>query len=198
MIAWERSARAHGAGPYALVHADYHWDAINDFHQDEAPRDQLFAADLTQLQMMVGEGNWIRYDSFIAPAVLRGLITQVHFFCLQDDDEPGLDDALLHSTGVRQILHPDVQSLAQVDSGMPLIFDLCLDLFNRSDQMYTSDLWSDAEIRAFLDHVRPLIERASIVTVSLSFGYSGTEADTRRLAADVLPLIRRWRSEIRI
>ena len=75
-----------------------------------------------------------------------------------------------------------------------MIFDLCLDLFNRSDKWAIGDLWTDEDIRDFLEQVRPVIERAALVTVSLSFEHSGTEADTRHLAALVLPPIVQWRS----
>ncbi|HDV6325032.1 TPA: UPF0489 family protein [Burkholderia cenocepacia] len=194
LLVWEQFAQARGIRPFSLVHADYHWDAINDFHQNVEQRDALLAAEPLELCALIREGNWIRYDSFIAPAVIRGLVNDVHFFCMQDDDEPGLDSELLSSTGARQTLYGDAVALSQTNFDAPLIFDLCLDLFNRSDEFYTSDLWSDAEIVTFLEHVRPFIEQAMVVTVSLSFGYSGSEADTRRLAALVLPHLEQWRS----
>lgn len=61
----------------------------------------MLAAELPDLGAMICEDTWIRYDSFIAPAVIRGLVGDVHFFCLQDDDAPGLDAELLNSTGAR-------------------------------------------------------------------------------------------------
>ncbi|SOT45992.1 UPF0489 family protein [Burkholderia cenocepacia] len=194
LLVWEQFAHTHGIRPYSLVHADFHWDAINDFYQNAQQRDALLAAGLPELDAMIREGNWIRYDSFIAPAVIRGLVSDVHFFCLQDDDAPGLDAELLNSSGARQSLHEEAVALSQANFDAPLIFDLCLDLFNRSDQWYTGELWSDAEVTTFLEQMRPVIERALVVTVSLSFGYSGSEADTRRLTALVLPRLEQWRS----
>lgn len=194
LLVWEQFAQVRGIRPFSLVHADYHWDAINDFHQNVEQRDALLAAEPLELCALIREGHWIRYDSFIAPAVIRGLVNDVHFFCMQDDDEPGLDSELLISTGARQTLYEDAVALSQTNFDAPLIFDLCLDLFNRSDEFYTSDLWSDAEIVTFLERVRPFIEQAMVVTVSLSFGYSGSEADTRRVAALVLPRLEQWRS----
>ncbi|KVT57063.1 hypothetical protein [Burkholderia ubonensis] len=85
-------------------------------------------------------------------------------------------------------------ALSQANFDAPLIFDLCLGLFDRSDQWYTGELWSDAEITTFLEQMRPVIDQALVVTVSLSFGYSGAEADTRRLTALVLPRLEQWRS----
>lgn len=197
LLVWERFAREQGIRPFSLMHADFHWDAVNDFYQNEAQRDQMLTADLPALEAMIREGNWIRYDSFIAPAVMRGLVSDVHFFCLQDDDEPGLDEELLNSSGARQTIHEEAAALSHAKFDAPLIFDLCLDLFNRSDQWLTGDLWSNAEVTAFLEQVRPVIEQAQLVTVSLSFGCSGSEADTRQLAALVLPLIEQWRSAAR-
>jgi len=66
-LVWERFAQARGIRPFSLVHADFHWDAINDFYQNVEQRDALLAADLHDLGAMIREGNWIRYDSFIAP-----------------------------------------------------------------------------------------------------------------------------------
>ena len=194
LLVWEQFAHTHCIRPYSLVHADFHWDAINDFYQNAQQRDALLAAGLPELDAMIREGTWIRYDSFIAPAVIRGLVSDVHFFCLQDDDAPGLDAELLNSSGTRQTLHAEAVALSRANFDAPLIFDLCLDLFNRSDQWYTGELWSDAEITTFLEQMRPVIERALVVTVSLSFGYSGSEADTRRLTALVLPRLEQWRS----
>jgi len=126
--------------------------------------------------------------------VIRGLVSDVHFFCLQDNAAQGLDAELLISSGARQTLHEEAVALSQANFEAPLIFDLCIDLFNRSDQWDTGELWSDAEIATFIEQMRPVIEQALIVTVSLSFGYSGSEADTRRLAALVLPRLEQWRS----
>lgn len=122
-------------------------------------------------------------------------MTEVHFFCKQTNTEPGLGEELLIDTGAREYLHNDVREFADTEFAGPVIFDLCLDLFNRSDMWATGDLWSDDEIREFLERVHPVIERAVVVTVSLSFDYSGTENDTRHLAALVLPFIMRWRSD---
>lgn len=69
----------------------------------------------------------------------------------------------------------------------PILFDICLDLFNKSDQWEEGDLWEDHEIVEFLEKTSPYIEGADIVTVSFSFGYSGTTDDTKQLAALVLP-----------
>lgn len=119
----------------------------------------------------------------------------MHFLCKQDDgSDVGIDHELLARSGTRQFIHHDPEALSKQTFSSPLIFDLCLDLFNDSDKWYQGDIWSDHDIRAFLDITRPLIQKARLVTVSLSFGYSGTEDDTRRLAKMVLPMLTQWRS----
>lgn len=194
-LVWTRFGFERGIGRFSLVHADRHWDGINDFYENEEARGRLLSADLTEIETMVRNEERIQYDSFIAPAVIRKLVTEVHFFCKQTGTDPGLGERLLTDTGAREYMHDDAGQLAQVQFDGPVIFDLCLDLFNRSNMWATGDLWTDEDIRAFLHSVRPVIERAALVTVSLSFNYSGTEADTRHLAALVVPLIVQWRSE---
>ncbi|WP_322047425.1 UPF0489 family protein [Paraburkholderia sp. J67] len=194
-LVWTRVGFERGIGPFSLVHADYHWDGINDFNENDEARDDLLTADLPEIETMVRNEEGVQFDSFIAPAVLRKLVTEVHFFCKQADTEPGLDEQLLIETGARQYMHDNADQLAKLDFDGPVIFDLCLDLFNRTDRWATGDLWGDDEIQAFLQSVRPVIERAAVVTVSLSFDYSGTEADTRHLAELVVPQIMQWRSE---
>lgn len=196
LLAWERHAEEACGKPYTLIHADYHWDGVDDFFDSTTAQESLRDSDLADLEAMIASGEWIRYDSFIAPAVRRGLLAEVHFFCLEDEDnEEGLDEDLCVQFGVRQVLHVSPESLAAVKSDRPIIFDLCLDLFNDSnDQEFEGDLWTDEEVVGFLDEVSHLICSAELVTISLSFGYSGSEDDTRHLAALVVPKILALRS----
>lgn len=182
---WE-TERTHSS--YTLVHADYHWDGCYDFHDLPEEEAQLIAAPSQRIAELVAEGEMISYDSFIAPAVKRGLIHTVHFYCLQrGPGDDALDEDFLQDCGATQIIHLDAQSLAAAKLVGPTIFDLCLDLFNRSDNWAEGALWPDTEVLAFMAMVRPLIKQAELVTVSLSFNYSGTAADTRHLAKLVLP-----------
>ena len=72
----------------------------------------------------------------------------------------------------------------------PLIFDLCLYLFNHADDLeFEGVLWTDADVLEFLEATSSHILTAAVVTISLSFGYSGTEEDTRHLAQLVVPRI---------
>ncbi len=196
LVAWDRAAKGSDK-PYVLVHADFHWDSCYDAHGSPPVEARLINADAADLFKLVQANNWIRYDSFIAPAIVRGLVSEVHFLCKQQDDyDVGIDEDLLHRFHATQHLHETSASLIDVAQGRPLIFDLCLDLFNRSNvMMYKGDLWSDDEILAFLETVKGLVQQARIVTVSLSFGYSGTEDDTRHLAELVLPRLHAWRRE---
>jgi hypothetical protein len=189
LVAWERHRVA--GQRYVLLHADFHWDGVDDFRPDGSPREALLAAGVDDLVAMTADEEYIRFDSFIAPAVRRGLLSEVHFFCKEDDsNEVGLDADLCAQAGVQQVVHDDVESLAHLDPTGPLIFDLCLDLFNHADDLeFEGDLWTDADVLEFLEATSSHILTAAVVTISLSFGYSGTEEDTRHLAQLVVPRI---------
>jgi hypothetical protein len=189
---WETERKSSG---YTLIHADYHWDACYDFYDLPDDEADLIAASPQRICELTAEGELIRYDSFIAPAIRRGLIHTVHFYCLQDGlGDNALDEKFLLACGAKQIIHSDGKSLALAQISGPTIFDLCLDLFNRSDQFAEGDLWPDVEILEFLETVRQLIKQAELVTVSMSFNFSGTEADTRHLSQLVLPIVLAFRA----
>lgn len=189
-LVWEAHKQKTNGQSYALLHADFHWDGIDDFHENVDAQRDLAVADLGALHAMVEEDAYIRYDSFIAPAVRRGTLSELHFFCLQDDGgDKGVDIDLCEQFGIRQVHHENVQTLAAVVPEHPLIFDLCLDLFNRSNMYYQGELWDDAEIEAFLESIRHHVRLAELVTISLSFGCSGTKEDTRYLAELVVPRV---------
>lgn len=183
LVAWERQRVA--GQRYVLLHADFHWDGVDDLGPDGSPRDALLAAEVDDLVAMTAAEEYIRFDSFIAPAVRRGLLSEIHFFCKENDsNEVGLDADLCAQAGVQQVVHDDIESLARLDPVGPLIFDLCLDLFNHADDMeFEGDLWTDADVLRFLEATSSHIRAAAIVTISLSFGYSGTEEDGNYHAA---------------
>jgi hypothetical protein len=190
---WHRFRVASGLPQFSLLHADYHWDGGSDFYGSEENEQKILNADEAGLQQLIQEENLIRYDSFIAPAVLRGYLSEVHFFCRQDEYDIGIDEDLLARTQTTQVIHDSVEALAAQEFSSPLIYDLCLDLFNKSKMYYGSDIWPDEEIVDFLDACKHIVAKAELVTVSLSFGYSGTKADTRRLTKLVLPKLEEWR-----
>lgn len=183
---WETERKSDS---YTLVHADFHWDAVYHFNFDPKKEAQLIAASPELIAELVAEGKWITYESFIAPAIRRGTIHTVHFFCLQDDGENGLDNSILAKCDFKQVFHSSAKSLAAAKITGPFIFDLCLDLFNRSDEAEVGDLWSDDDIRTFIETVSHLIRMAEMVTISMSFGYSGDSSDTQHLASLVVPEI---------
>lgn len=192
LLIWEQHRLRVRGRRYSLMHADYHWDSTDDFRDNEEAQAELEAADSDGLRAMTAVGERITYDSFIAPAVRRALFSEIHFYCLQDDSEP-LDEDLCEEFQTTQHLHSDATSLAAAVPVGPLVFDLCLDLFNRSDNFAEGDLWSDAEVLAFLEANKHHIQAAELVTISLSFGYSGTADDTRHLAELVVPRVVEWR-----
>lgn len=193
LLIWEQHRLRASGGRYSLIHADYHWDSTDDFRDDEDAQAELDAADSDGIRAMTAVGERITYDSFIAPAVRRGLLSEIHFYCLQNDSEP-LDKSLCEEFKTPQHLHDDAASLANAVTVGPLFFDLCLDLFNRTDNFEEGDLWSDAEVISFLETIKHHIQAAELVTISLSFGYSGSVDDTRHLAELVVPRMVGWRT----
>lgn len=190
---WDSVCRPLRLQPVSLVHADYHWDAVNDFHSLPEEERKLQYLDADALFQIIKAGELIRYDSFIAPAVIRGLVSDLHFFCKQENVDAGLDPDLLRRYGVKQTFHRTADSLSAAQFERPVVFDLCLDLFNRSDVCYQGDIWPAGAIKSFLESARAAVLQADLVTISLSFGYSGTADDTRRLAELIVPTLQKWR-----
>lgn len=149
LLVWTRFGLERGIERFSLVHADHHWDGVNDFHEREAERARLQAADLAEIEAMVRNKEFIQCDSFIAPAVIRKLVTEVHFFCTQMDTEAGLGEKLLIDTGAREYMHYDAGQLAKVQFNEPVIFDLCLDLFNRTNKWATGISGPTTRLMAF-------------------------------------------------
>ncbi len=191
LCVWERSCIPGNA--YSLVHVDYHWDAIYDFVENSSAEEMLIEASREQLESLIKSEENIQYDSFIVPALVRGLLNEIHFFCFQKDSDEGVYQPILDRFGCAQLFHRDSKELRTLKVGEHLLFDFDLDVFNRSDYEYGSDLWSDTEIEEFLDDCKPLVQNASVVTISMSYGCSGTPEDTRMLAERVVPLFLEWR-----
>jgi len=187
LLAWERE-RSPGQR-YALLHADYHWDANDNVGDDEAQAQVFGAVGLDEIESLTKDDALVRCDSFISAAIRRGFISEVHFYCKQDEADVGLNQSLCDDYQTVQTSHPDADALAQVKPSVPIIFDLCLDLFNLSKNCDGADLWPDEDVVGFIEAVAHHIKAAAMVTVSLSFGYSGSEDDTRHLARLVVPRI---------
>lgn len=195
LLAWEQHRVGKQEQCYTLVHADYHWDGVDDFRDSPEAQEALSAATLGDIEQMTASEERIQYDSFIAPAVRRGLLNELHMYCLQDDgSDKGVDQELCDAMGVKQVLHPDVESLAAVQPNAPLIFDLCLDLFVDGTAPYgEGSPWPDEDVLDFLEAMGTHLAAAEVVTVSLSFGCSGTVKVTRHLASIVMPRILSFR-----
>ena len=190
---WEmHRAQTGSQDRYDLLHFDYHFDAINDFHDNPAMVEALKAADIQEVTEWVAnsEDPYIRYDSFIAPAIIRGLLNDVHFFCRQTDTDPGIYGDFPGEYGCRQLFYDSINAASEAEVRRPFIFDLCLDLFNLDQTTwYQGELWPLEQVHEALDAWRTLIAGDDILTISLSFGYSGTADHTRTLAEMVIPRI---------
>jgi hypothetical protein len=109
LYVWESFKLQVQGDRFTLAHADYHWDGIYDFQCDPEQERKLLAADLGDLRIFIEEDEWIKYDSFIAPAVARGLFDTLHFYCLQHDVcDIGIDENVRNRVGVNQVIHNDL------------------------------------------------------------------------------------------
>jgi len=143
---------------------------------------------------LIRKEDLIQYDSFIGPALARELINDIHFLCFQEDEDEGFTEEELEKYNTKQTIHGMVDTLKKIEIKQPLLFDFCLDVFNRSDYDYQSDLWADEEIEVLLLECKPLVKKAKVVTVSMSYGCSGTEEDTKILTEKVVTLFLGWRN----
>ena len=191
LFAWESSLRpllGHERG--ILAHRDYHLDACNDFTSAPDVERLLRASGAAECADLTAGRDLVKCDSFIVPAILRGLVRDVHFFCRETDPAPGVYEEWLDSYDGPQFYHARLEDLLAAVAGKAVLFDLCLDLFNNlANKSYRGELWPDAEVTRLIDGCGELIRRALLVTVSLSFSHSGKESDTRHLARVVLPRV---------
>jgi hypothetical protein len=171
-----------------LFHVDYHWDGADDFSGDE---DSLIGllSDPKALKKVISEDRMIRKDSFISPAVRGHFFKDIHFYCYQRNIEPGLNPEILIHNRVRQYIHPDISTALNYINPVDTALDLDVDIFNRSTYFGHGDVWANDEILSFLDTLKDLVQKAPLITIALSYCYSGTEADTHRLAELILPWI---------
>ncbi len=186
---WECfSHRNQGRLPLALIHADQHWDGVNDFFKPSDEARLRSIRTIEEISDLASRASLVRKDSFIAPAIIRGIINEIHFYCFQTDTEPGLDKPLLKKHNSKQFIHHELNSLIERPPKGSL-FDLDLDLFNRSEMWEEGNLWENKEILHFLDICSGIIGSSSLVTIAMSFGYSGSRDDTRYLTELVVPRI---------
>jgi hypothetical protein len=186
---WERFFhRNPGRLPLALIHADQHWDGINDFLKPSDEATLRSIRTIEEIFALVSGASLVRKDSFIAPAIIRGIINEVHFYCSQTDTEPGLDKPLLKKHNSKQFIHRKLNSIIErLPKGS--LFDLDLDLFNRSEMWEEGNLWENKEIVHFLDTCSGIIRSSCLVTIAMSFGDSGSREDTKYLTELVVPRV---------
>lgn len=173
--------------PIPLIHLDYHWDAVNDFQNDKSIQ-KLLHADYQGIQNLISEG-YIRKDSFIAPAIIKGYIDQVYFYCKQYDGEIGFYQPFLEKYNAAQANNQNLDFVQNMASQNSILFDLDLDLFNKSDMYSEGDLWHVDEIFDLIQKCSDAIKNALVITIAMSFGYSGTKKDTVELVRQIIPRI---------
>ena len=171
LLGWDKSCKRR---PAILVHLDWHWDGINDFGDNQDYYDRLLDANThEELRHLIAEDGLVRRESFISPAIIKGITDEVHFFCLQKNTQRGLDARLLQKHRANEFRHDSIQGLVHAldNTNKPLIVDLDLDLFNRDTPFYAdgAKLWGS--ITAFLGLLHHLFERAEVVTIAKSPGF---------------------------
>lgn len=181
---------------YKLVHVDYHWDAVYDFWDNNELETKMLSSTAEQLKLYIENEDHIQYDSFIGPAIARRIINEIHFLCYQDDGgDKGFYLPILDKFDCSQTIHENSSDLSDLVDDKPLIFDFCLDVFNRSEYNYESDLWSDEDIDNLLNDCKELVQSANVVTISMSYGCSGTAEDTKLLTERVVHTFIQWRND---
>lgn len=194
---WELNRGVFNDCKAPIIHIDYHWDAGDDFYNSPDKEAEFKSLTLNELKSLVQEGNRIRYDSFICPAIIRGISNEVHFLCFQGDGaDEGIYEGSLNKHNAHQYIYRSSTELKKLNIKTPYIFDFCIDVFNRSEKYYTGVIWSMEEIEGLLSDIKHLVIGASIVTISMSYGYSGTKEDTSRLTKHILERFCDWREKL--
>jgi hypothetical protein len=178
--------------PRTLFHVDYHWDGADDFTDDDDTLITLLSTP-EQLKKVLSEDRLIRKDSFIAPAIRAEFFEEIHFLCYQRNIEQGLDPDVLIKQPVRQYIHPDISPAIRLLKPDRTALDLDADIFNRSTFFGRGDLWPDESIRQFLTGLKNVIKSSPLITIALSYCYSGSEQDTHHLSELILPIILSFR-----
>ena len=126
LYCWEKY-REKNKIPSTLVHLDYHWDACNDYGKNESTIRDM---NLDKMQDVIIENTYIRKDSFIAPAIIRGYIKRVDFHCLEKVNAVGLDNDFLNRYNAIEHVHEKMEDLILAIGNQEIILDLDLDIFN--------------------------------------------------------------------
>lgn len=170
--------------PIDLYHFDYHWDAVNDFNCIKSLSD-ISQNKRSEMYRLVIE-DYIPKDGFIAPAIIKGFFNEIHFYCKQCDTQIGFSTNFLKTYSSNQYVYRCIEDLVATKPKKTYAFDLDIDLFNDSGMYLEADLWPKSKQDEFFSTCESLIRNASIITIAMSFGYSGTKEDTISLAEYVL------------
>ena len=173
--------------PITLYHFDYHWDAVNDFTCETA-LSSISQNKLSEMYRLLKE-DYILKDGFIAPAIIKCFFNEIHFYCKQKDTQVGFSTEFLKDCASKQYIHKSIEDITSTKINKKYAFDLDIDLFNDSEMFLESDLWPKSKRDNFFSKCEPLILNASIITIAMSFGFSGTKEDTISLAEYVLKRI---------
>jgi len=188
---WEKVARNQRASlRYVLIHIDYHFDDIDDVGEE------LSCSELLPTMLLPDIYKWteaqdrpIFCDSFISPSVRNGRVIAIHWLCRQAKEDHGFD-GVVGGIFVNETYHENLDELLSEQIATPYILDLDLDYFNDNEMNpELGPIWPEEAVNIFIQECAPLIAGADVVTIALSFGYSGTEEQTRRLATAVVPKI---------
>lgn len=166
--------------PSTLVHIDYHWDAISDFSDDYA-LSLIENPSLVELKELIKNDQFIRKDSYMAPAIIKKQINEIYFYCRQTDTEIGFYQPFLDEHKAKQIFTDDINELSEQINDTEMLLDIDIDIFNKTRQWSEGDLWEEKEIISFLDSCENLIKNAKVITIAMSHNYSGTPEDTKYL-----------------
>lgn len=188
LYCWEQY-RVKNQIPSTLVHLDYHWDAINDYFENESVIKNM---DLKTLHKEIKK-NIIRYDSFITPAIIRGYVDRVDFHCFQIDTI-GFADDFVNRYNTTQNIHSNIEDLVNEIEKQEIILDIDLDIFNKSGK--NGVLWDEEKIEAYICKITPLVKQAKIITIAMSYGYTGSNEEIEYLTKLVIPLIIETRTVI--
>lgn len=185
--AWEKFfTEDPSQAPLPLVHADYHWDAVNSWQTEEEVREIRQIRSLSEIKEAIVSGA-IQYDNFIFPEIIRKRINEVYFYCFFfGNPTHGFAPGNPEIYGARQFICRDLDQLLKGVSGRPVLFDLDIDVFNYSEIGAETDYWDDAKIDDFFRRCRHTIRDAPVVTIAISFGCSGEENDAKKLAKCVV------------
>ena len=184
LYCWEQY-RGKNKIPSTLVHIDYHWDAVNDYYKNEY---ELNNIDLDTMKNIISEELYIRKDSFIAPAIIRKFINRVDFHCFQNNTEVGLDSSLLTKYQVKQNIRYQIDDLVKSTGTCEIILDIDLDIFNTIGSKF-GKLWSKDKIINYINKLSPLIKKAKIITIAMSYGYTGSNEEIEYLTRLVVSQI---------